>query len=293
MTQLRAWVQATRPKTLTAALIPIFVGSSLAYGIRQQFKLELAVLAFLCAVLIQIGTNFINDALDFRKGADNDDRLGPKRGIQNGIISPGAVWWAGLGCFALAVLLSLPLVWFAGWPILVIGIVSLIAGYAYTGGPYPLAYVGLGDLFVLIFFGWISVGGVYYLHTGVFDVAAFVAGSQIGLLATVLIAINNLRDHQSDLLAKKMTLAVRIGVDYSRLEIAALAIAPFILGVHWHSVGLKLLFWLPGLMAPLAGKIVYDVYDNEPGIIYNKFLAQSALLHLGFGFLFGIGLILR
>ena len=293
MTKLSAWIQATRPKTLTAALIPIFVGSALAYCIRHEFKLELAVLAFLCAVLIQIGTNFINDALDFRKGADKNDRLGPKRGIQNGIISQGTVWWAGLICFALAVLLSLPLVWAGGWPILLIGIVSLIAGYAYTGGPYPLAYVGLGDLFVLVFFGWVSIGGVYYLHTGVFDFAAFVAGSQIGLLATVLIAVNNLRDHKSDLLAHKMTLAVRLGVEYSRIEIVTLAVLPFLLGIYWHSIGLKLPFWLPCLMAPLAGKIIHSVYENEPGVIYNRFLAQSALLHLGFGFLFGLGLILR
>ena len=288
-----AWIQATRPKTLTAAFIPVFVGTALAYCIQGRCQLSVAALAFLCAVLIQIGTNFINDAMDFRKGADTVDRLGPKRGIQNGLVKPAQVWWAGIGCFILAMVLSIPLLMGGGWPILLIGILSLLAGYAYTGGPLPLAYVGLGDFFVLLFFGWVAVGGVYYLHTGTWGGVSLVAGTQVGLWATVLIAVNNLRDHVTDRKAKKMTLAVRLGVKLSRIEIACLAMSPYFLGLYWHALGLRLAFWLPLLTVPLAARLIYNVYLKSPGAIYNQFLAQAALLHLAGGLLLGFGLALR
>jgi 1,4-dihydroxy-2-naphthoate octaprenyltransferase len=289
----RAWLLATRPKTLTTALIPIVVGTSLSYATQNTVRPVLSLLALLSAIMIQVGTNFINDALDFEKGAETPDRVGPKRVTQSGMITAKRVWWGGLGCFFLSSLLALPLVYVGGWPIIAIGMFSLLAGYAYTGGPYPLAYVGLGDLFVLIFFGWVAVSGVYYLNTGLFDLNALIAGTQIGLLATVLIAINNFRDMKTDRKVHKNTLAVRLGAKFVRIEIALLCLVPFLAGFFWLSRGLGWACGLPWLMAPFAFLLVRKVEGTEPSQVYNRFLAQAAALHLGFGLLLSLGLYLR
>ncbi len=289
----KAWFLAIRPKTLTAALIPIGVGFSLSYLWEGQVRPGLTFLALCSALLIQIGTNFINDALDFKKGADTAERMGPQRATQSGWISPVRVWWGGIFCFFLATVFALPLVLAAGWPLILIGILSLMAGYAYTGGPYPLAYVGLGDLFVLIFFGWVAVGGIYFLNTGHWSLPAFVAGSQIGLLATVLIAINNFRDARTDRKVHKRTLAVRWGAVFSRYEIAVLAFLPFLGGIYWLMHGFTWAAFLPLLSLPLAIRLVRRIFGTEPGPVYNQFLAQSAALHLLFGILLSWGFCLH
>ncbi len=290
---IRTWVMATRPKTLTAAIVPIGVGTALAFAIHGKIQPFMSLFAFFSSVFIQIGTNFINDAMDFKKGADTQDRLGPQRVTQSGLLSPQQVWWGGIFCFLIAALLALPLVYEGGWPILLIGVFSLLAGYAYTGGPYPLAYVGLGDIFVLIFFGWVAVSGIYYLNTGSFDGSAGVAGLQIGLLATVLIAINNFRDYLTDRVASKRTLVVRFGPGFARTEVALLCLVPFFVGIYWFQQGLVWAAFLPLFMFPFAVRIVRKVSQTEPGVIFNSFLAQSAILHLGFGLLLTVGLCLR
>jgi len=291
--QLRSWILAARPKTLTAALIPVLVGTALAFGLQGGVRPELSLLALLSAVLIQIGTNLINDALDFKKGADTAERIGPKRVTQSGIFKPDQVWWAGIFCFVGAALLGLPLVMAGGWPIVAIGIFSLLAGYAYTGGPYPLAYLGLGDLFVLVFFGWVAVGGVYYLNTGAMDLAGFVAGTQVGLLATVLIAINNLRDAKTDIKAAKKTLPVRFGSRFARMEITLLCLIPFFSGIYWMQTGLKWAFALPFFVLPVAIQLVRKVFSTEPSEVYNRYLAQAAAIQLCFGVLLSLGFYLR
>lgn len=291
--KMRAWLLATRPKTLTTALIPIWVGTALAYATHEVIRWELSLFAFLSAVFIQIGTNFINDAMDFKKGADTQERIGPQRVTQSGLISARGVLLGGLICFTLATLLAIPLVLAGGWPIVVIGVLSLFAGYAYTGGPFPLAYLGLGDLFVVVFFGWVAVSGVYYLNTGVLDPPVWVAGSQVGFLATVLIAINNFRDHLTDQKANKKTLAVRFGPRFARFEIALLCLIPFVMGTFWYDRGLKWASFLPLLMLPIALLLIQKIRRTEPSPIYNNYLAQGALLHLGFGALLSLGLSLR
>jgi len=290
---VKVWLLATRPRTLTAALIPIVVGTALAYAIQDTVRPLLSLLALLSAIFIQVGTNFINDALDFEKGADTEERVGPKRVTQSGLLHAKKVWWGGILCFLISALLALPLVLSGGWPIILIGLFSLLAGYAYTGGPFPLAYVGLGDLFVLIFFGWIAVSGVYYLNTGSLDTNALVAGSQVGLLATVLIAINNFRDHRTDEKVQKKTMAVRFGPSFARLEITGLCLIPFMAGAFWFRQGLMWACILPLLMLPLAIQLVRKTQTTEPSALYNQFLAQGAALHLGFGALLSIGLSLR
>jgi 1,4-dihydroxy-2-naphthoate octaprenyltransferase len=289
----KIWFLAVRPKTLTAAVVPVVVGTALAFGAHGSIQLGLSFLALISAVLIQIGTNFINDSIDFKKGADTAERIGPTRATQSGRLKASQVLMGGLLCFLFAAILALPLVYSGGWPIFAIGVCSLIAGYAYTGGPFPLAYKGLGDLFVLVFFGWVAISGVYYLNTGLFELNALVAGSQIGLLATVLIAINNLRDHQTDRKANKRTLAVRWGVTFARVEIALLCLVPFLGAIFWFQQGLRWAAFLPLLVFPLALALVEKVRSTEPSAAYNRFLAQGALLHLGFGAFLSLGFILK
>lgn len=289
MTNISQWVLAFRPKTLTAAVVPILVGTAIA----EQPQVWIAGLALLASLFIQIATNLVNDAKDFLKGADTEERVGPKRVTQAGVFSSRQVMLGAYFFFALAVLAGLPLVLHGGLPILVIGLFSLAAGYAYTGGPFPLAYRGLGDLFVFIFFGLIAVMGMHFLFDQKWSVNAAVAGAQIGLLCTVLIAINNLRDAPTDWKVGKRTLAVRFGKTFARGEIAFALLLPFVLQLHWWNQGFGLAAILPLLTFPLAVVIIAKVWRTEPGPVFNKFLGLSALQHILFGLLLTIGLLCR
>lgn len=290
---LKSWLLATRPKTLTAALVPVLCASALAFAKGSSFKASLSVLALISSFLIQIGTNLVNDAIDFKKGADTSERIGPQRVTQSGLLTPRQVMMGALICFALATVTGIPLVIAGGWPLVIIGWVSLFFAYGYTGGPFPLAYLGLGDLFVLIFFGFVAVGGVYFLQTGTVDVAASVVGAQIGLLATTLIAINNLRDREGDIRANKRTLAVRLGVKLARAEIALLCFLPFILNLYWLKIDWKWATLLPFLALPLAIQLCRDIFRTPPSVVYNQYLGRAAGLHLIFGVLWSVGCFLR
>lgn len=285
---------AMRPKTLTAAFVPVLVGTALAYAVGSPLKISLTGFALLSAFLIQMGTNLVNDAIDFKKGADTAERIGPLRVTQSGLLSPDRVLAGAFLCLALAMLSAIPLVIAGGWPIVIVGWVSLFFAYGYTGGPFPLAYLGLGDLFVLIFFGLVAVSGVYFLHTGQVDTNALVAGMQIGFLATVLIAINNLRDREGDVRVGKRTLAVRWGLTFARIEITFLCLFPFVMNLYWLRGGLfKWAGILPLLALPLAVKLSLAIFRTAPGPVYNQFLARAAGIHFVFGLLWSIGCFLR
>ncbi len=290
---LKALVQAVRPKTLSAAVVPVLVATALVKAFHFGVRPWISVVAVLSAVLIQIGTNFVNDALDFEKGADGEGRLGPMRATHQGWLTKQQVMMAAFGCFAGALLLGVPLVVEGGWPIVAIGLLSLAMGYAYTGGPFPLAYVGLGDLFVILFFGLIAVGGVFFLQTQVMDPAALIAGLQVGLLATVLIAINNLRDLDQDRLVNKKTLAVRLGPHLGRMEVVLLVSLCFGLQLYWLRHDFTLAFWLPWAALPLAVKVIWTLITTPASRAYNPLLAQAAFVHMLFGILLSIGLILQ
>jgi 1,4-dihydroxy-2-naphthoate octaprenyltransferase len=290
---LRTWIMAARPKTLTAAIAPILVGTTLAQAAFYPARWDLALFALLSSIFIQIGTNLINDSIDFKKGTDNETRIGPQRVTQSGLLSSKTVMAGGFACFLIAALLGIPLLLQGGWVIVAIGLLSLLCGYVYTGGPYPLAYVGLGDLFVLIFFGLVAVGGVYYLDTGVFDLKPVVAGVQVGLLATVMIAINNFRDAAGDKNTGKRTLAVRFGSTFSRTEITLLCLIPFALNYYWYDLGLIWAGVLPLVAFPLALRVILKIWSTEPSPVFNAYLGMSALLHLLFGVLLSVGFILR
>ncbi len=288
----RQWLMASRPKTLALAWTPILVGTALAFAVYGAVRIELSALAFLSAMLIQIGTNLINDALDFKKGADTPERLGPKRVTQSGLMDADRVLSLGLFCFGLSALVAIPLVMAGGWPLIAMGLCSFLAGYAYTGGPFPLAYRGLGDLFVLIFFGWVALCGVYYLNTGTWDWRAWVAGTQMGLLATIPIAINNMRDHATDRRVGKRTLAVRLGLSWVRLEIALLCFLPFLIGGFWYGEGFRWATFLPLFTFPLALFLFFKMVTTEPGVIYNRFLAWGVALDVFFGILLSLGFLI-
>ena len=211
------WILAARPKTLPAAAAPVLVGSALALY-RGGFALLPATAALLGALLIQIATNFANDYFDFVKGADTDERVGPTRVTQAGLISPGAVRNAMLVTLGAALLVGVYLVWIGGWPIVWIGLASLVCAVAYTGGPFPLGYHGLGDLFVFVFFGLIAVAGTVYVQMGVFPPEAWLAGAGVGAMSTAILVVNNLRDIDTDARAGKRTLAVRLGRAGTQME---------------------------------------------------------------------------
>jgi 1,4-dihydroxy-2-naphthoate octaprenyltransferase len=290
---LKSIVLAFRPKTLTAALIPIFVGSGLAYSQQGFVVWKVVLFSLVSALSIQIATNLFNDAIDFKKGADDHQRIGPQRVTQSKLLTPKQVYlFAGI-FLVLALSFGIPLVIRGGWVIVSIGIVSMFLAYGYTGGPLPLAYKGLGDLFVILFFGIIAVGGVYYLHTLDYKISAFVSGLQVGVLATVLIAINNLRDINQDRLANKKTLAVRFGENFIKWEIVALLMSSFFLGIYWIFLGKILAAALPLVLLPVVRKLITGVVKEVPGPIYNDFLAQAALIHLVFGLQLTLGLVLN
>ena len=288
---MKNWILAIRPKTLTASVAPILAATVLAFKLGYAVDFWTVGWCFVAAICIQIATNLINDAIDFDKGADTSERIGPTRVTASGIISRKMVMrWAGL-MLLIALVCGIPLVVKGGWPIFSIGVLSLFLAYSYTGGPFPLAYLGLGDIFVILFFGVIAVGGVFFLLTGSYSTPALVLGLQIGLLSTVLIAINNLRDVNQDRLANKKTLAVRFGVQFARFEILGLLLGAFLLQFYWLKLG-WLLAALPLFLIPLAAHIGLQIFKNDPSPIYNKFLGLSAILHLAFGMIFSLGLVL-
>lgn len=285
------WFLALRPKTLTAALVPIGLASFLAH--HEGFAVSKLVLfaALWSSFLIQIATNLFNDAIDFEKGADTKDRIGPTRITQSGQASARQVYLAAGACLFGALLGGIYLVAQGGWPIVLIGSCSLFLAYSYTGGPFPLAYLGLGDLFVILFFGVIAVMGLYFIYSLEWSLPALVLGLQAGFLATVLIAINNLRDWQGDKKVGKKTIPVRFGESVAKYEIYFLILAPFVFQIYWVQF-LSRSYWaaLPLLALPLALKVLNDIRTTAPSEKYNKYLAQAAGLHLLFGLLLMVGL---
>lgn len=290
-TRAGAALLAARPKTLTAALVPVVVGTALAAADGHALRWALSFLALLGAGAIQIGTNLYNDLLDHARGADTPNRLGPVRATQAGLLTPAQVRLAAGACFLAAVACGIPLILAGGWPILVLGLLSLAFGYAYTGGPFPLAYHGLGEVFVLLFFGLGAVGGTYWLQADHLVPGVLLAGTQVGLLACGLLAVNNLRDVAEDAGAGKRTLAVRCGPAFARAELVAFAAGPFILGLAWPGLGFVRAALLPLLAAPLAVAVLRIVLREPPGPAYNRALARAAGLQLTFGALLATGLV--
>ncbi|MBU3665845.1 MAG: 1,4-dihydroxy-2-naphthoate polyprenyltransferase [Chthoniobacterales bacterium] len=288
---MNPWILAARPRTLGAGIIPVLAGAALAFA-AGMFDPVTTALIVACAVLIQIATNYFNDAIDHAKGADASGRIGPVRVTSAGLLPAPDVMRAGAACLALAVLFSIPLVVRGGWPIVAIGALSMLFAYAYTGGPFPLAYLGLGEIFVVLFFGLVAVAGTFYLNTLELSPAALLAGLQIGLHSSVLLAVNNLRDIESDRAAHKRTLAARFGLVFARRENATLILAPFVLGILWLPLGCFWAFMLPLITLPHAWWLTRACLEAQPDRSVNQLLAQAAALHAVFGLLLAAGFII-
>ncbi len=278
---LTPWILAARPKTLGAAIAPVLVGSVLGWKLSGHFCVWLALATLASCMCLQIATNLFNDALDSIKGSDTRERLGPVRITASGMMPPKTVMTVAAGVLVLATLLSIPLIWYRGWPIIAIGIPSLYFCFGYTGGPMPLAYRGLGELFVVLFFGLIAVTGSAFVQSGQWHIEAVVAGLQVGMLSTVLIAINNLRDVDEDTKTGKRTLAVRFGKTFARWEIAGLYFFTGFFTLYWV-LGNWLEFspWIfPAvLIIQMSVKLIRKVFKNEPSELYNSYLAAAGKL---------------
>jgi 1,4-dihydroxy-2-naphthoate octaprenyltransferase len=289
------WILAARPKTLTAGVIPVLAGTAIAYSETGIFRAWIFAMTLGASILVQIATNLLNDAIDFRKGADAE-RKGPVRVTQMGLLSYRQVFGIGIACLVGASLLSLPLIFLGGLPILFVAISSVFLAYGYTGGPFPLAYLGLGDVFVVLYFGVVAVLGTYYLQTDHLSMRPALLGLQIGLAATVLIAINNLRDIDSDRRAGKLTLAVRLGAKFTKAEICICALLPLALSLYWITKSSWQTQWgalfslgtLP-IAIGLARSVsrVSDEAAADPGL-----LGMAAANHALFGILFSAGTLL-
>ncbi len=285
-----SWWTAIRPRTLTAAFVPIVVATSLVKASGYSVDWLISLYALLFAFCIQIATNLINDVLDFKKGADNSDRLGSPRVTQLGWLTPNQVMTGATIALLMAAIFSVPLISIGGAAMGWVALFSLVCAYLYTGGPFPLAYVGLGDVFVLLFFGWVATVAVFFLQTQTLSPYALLAGTQIGLLAVAMIAINNLRDMDSDGFVGKRTLAVRLGRYAASYQIAFAISAPFFLGIIWLVTGETFAGLFPLILLPFAVKLANQVAKTEPSKEYNRLLCRASFLHLGFGLLLSLGL---
>ena len=293
MPALHPALLAARPKTLPAAVVPVWAGCVLAWKLTGAFDLILALCTLGGAICIQIATNFFNDAIDHRNGADTVKRLGPTRVTASGLMSPERVMRWAFGICLAAAACGAVLVLARGWPVLAIGIPSLLLAYGYTGGPYPLAYRGLGELFVLIFFGWIAVAGTVFIQTGGWPAEAWLLGTQVGLLSAILISINNLRDRAEDAGTGKRTLAVRLGPRYAVAIVwLEVKLAAF-LGLGWMFFELPY-FAIASVPIFLLGlRILWGLISLPPGPATNRMLALGGAQLVCFAALFHIIAVMR
>ena len=303
LTRRQAWVAAARPQTLPAAAAPVLVGVGLAIH-DDVAAAAPAIAAFVGAALIQIGTNFANDYYDAIQGADTDDREGFTRVTQAGLIEPGQVKTAMYLTFAAAVAVGSYLVYVGGVPIVIIGLLSVISGIAYTGGPYPLGYHGLGDLFVFVFFGVIAVTGTYYVQAaavladplamtippGTITVEAVVASLPVAAISTNILVVNNIRDKAEDETTGKRTLAVRFGYGVSRAEYVGLFGLAYLVPLWlWLATPFGATALLPLLTLPIAVRLIRIVRTEISGEALNPALETTGKLLAGYALLFGVG----
>jgi 1,4-dihydroxy-2-naphthoate octaprenyltransferase len=287
---MNSWILASRLKTLPAAISPVIVGVSLAVH-DSEFHLFTAFMTLLAAILIQIGANFANDVYDFLKGSDREDRLGPIRATQSGLISPKNMKKGMWLVFTLAICVGFYLASIGGWPIVCIGLISIASGIAYTGGPYPLGYHGWGDVFVFIFFGIIAVPGTYYLQTGFVSDYSILFGISLGALSTAILIVNNLRDADTDVKSGKRTLAVRFGKSFVKMEYIVMMILAFAIPIYilqlWDEFSLYIILFL----IPISVRHIRSLYF-ETGESLNLVLVNTAKFLFHFSVLLSIGLIL-
>lgn len=274
---LKSCVLAARPKTLPAAVVPVWAGCILAWKLTGTVDIRMAVATLVGAIAIQIATNFFNDAIDARKGADTEKRLGPVRVTSSGLMSRRTVTLAGVCFLLLAAACGVVLYQSRGWPVVAIGVPSLFLAYGYTGGPFPLAYRGMGELFVILFFGLVAVTGTVFMQTGTWPAGGFLLGLQTGLLSAVLISINNLRDREEDSGTGKRTLAVRLGHRNAARMIVVEIAATILCGIAWFHFTPTSWFHATVPVLLTGWVICRGVSTLPPGPAYNRLLALGGV----------------
>ncbi|MFC1863520.1 1,4-dihydroxy-2-naphthoate polyprenyltransferase [Thermodesulfobacteriota bacterium] len=288
---IKSWFTAIRPRTLPAALAPIVVGTAMAFA-DDAFQALPCLAAFIGALLLQITVNLANDYFDFTKGVDSDDRVGPIRVIQKGIISLSMMRFAIAVTLGVSLLIGIYLIYVGGWPILAIGVASILAALAYSGGPYPLGSHGMGDLLVFIFFGLVAVCGTYYLQTIRLTYIVVVVSIPMGLLITAILVVNNMRDIETDREAMKYTLAVILGRKGAMIEYFLLLAGAYLIPILLYAAGIfSPSILLTFLSLPFAVYLTGRVF-NEKGRVLNAVLAKTAQLTLIYSLLFSAGIIL-
>ena len=283
-----AFLLAARPRTLTASVSPVLVGSAIAWG-DDVFALIPCLAALLGALWIQIGTNIANDLYDHLRGTDTSARLGPLRAAQSGLLTPDQLRWAMGASFLLAALFGVYLIARAGWPIAIAGALAIASGIAYTAGPRPLGYVGMGDLFVFIFFGPVAVCGTYYVQARGLGLEALLASLPIGLLTTAILVVNDVRDIESDTRAGKRTLPVRFGRNFGLVEYAILIVVSYLWLFFMAYLAGDGWLVLPWASFPLALVLIKDFFHTAPGPELNRLLARTGQLLLLYSVLLGLG----
>ena len=289
---MNVWILAARPKTLFAAVAPVLMGTALAHA-AGHFHLLSALCALVGAVLIQIGTNFANDYVDYVKGTDTAERLGPLRVTQAGLVSPRTMKRATALVFGLAVLVGCYLVGRGGWPIVVVGLTAILWGYLYTAGPYPLGYHGLGDLFVLVYFGPVAVGGTYYVQALTVTWPVLILGLSPGLFSLAILTVNNLRDIDNDRAAGKKTLAVRFGRTATCLQYVLAVVLGSSIPLFVFLAERRFPWSLLSLIVPVAAiPALRTVFTSREGPVLNNVLATTGKLLLLFTVLYSVGVLL-
>ena len=259
---MKIWISAARVRTLPAAAVPVSIGVAIALE-SNSFHLMSALLAFAGAMILQLGTNFANDYFDFVKGVDNADRVGPMRATQSGEISPKAMRNAFVLTFGLLIPIVALLALRAGWEIIILGIISILSGILYTGGPKPLGYMGLGDIFVLIFFGPVAVAGTVYVQSLEIDFNAIIAGFSVGLISTAILAVNNLRDMEEDAKVGKRTLAVRLGSRFVQFEYLFCIVGAAAIAGLMAILSKKPLLWAAAISVVAALPMVRSMFKDK------------------------------
>ena len=286
---MKDWILAARLRTLPAAIAPVVIGCAIAYQ-AQTFHLLAAGMAMLGAILIQIGTNFANDYFDFVNGADTEERIGPTRATQAGLITTSSMKTAFIITFALVIPVIFYMAYRGGWPLIMIGILSIISGILYTGGPKPLGYMGLGDVFVLIFFGPVAVAGTEYVQSLTLSVPAVLAGFSSGLISTAILVVNNLRDRDTDSKVGKNTLAVRFGErfvrwEYSMCFVGAAGITIYLALIHQS--------WILIALIPLLLSIpIQHSMWTQNGADLDPNLGKTAKILILYSLFFSVGWLL-
>jgi len=288
---ISSWLMAARPRTLGLSVTPVVVGAALSWTMDRTIHWPAVVAALLASMFIQMGTNLHNDAVDSERGGDGPDRVGPPRVTAMGLLSGRKVKHGACTCFGIAAVLGFYLIVAGGWPILLLGILSIAAGWAYTGGPWPIAYTPLGELFVVAFFGLGAVGGTYWLSAGHLNATVLAGGLALGLITGAVLLVNNFRDREADARVGRRTLAIVAGTRGTAAIYAAMMLVPFALLIPMARALPDRHVWLALVALPLTLALIVRFARAPPGTGFNRILVWTVQIQVLFSLLLAAGVL--